>query len=376
MNYSEIESNRFNLRILRGTQESLDPQAISHIIDAERADVAIIRIPATEQHTVHILDRTGFPYICADNLVYYACDLATYTPKPLRNAHLKFVPCSDAEYGALNVLVDKCFTDYTNHYYSNPVLDKTDILAGYKEWALKYATSNSPTQTCLLVKRGDTVIAFSTYRFEGNECEIILNGVAPEESRAGVYSDLVRFAQAHFKGLGCKTMIVSTQVQNYAVQKVWAREGFQLAYAYTTVHINALLGEHDTRALTITPTQEEINAIGQTRGDMNPIHFDIEAALAQGLEGKTTHGLLINNILSRYYGTEYPGDGTIFAGYSYRFFKPLFIGQSYTCAISFPIKNLTKGVFKSVVQVRNEATGVLCALVYVDLINKRFVVHQ
>ena len=62
-----------------------------------------------------------------------------------------------------------------------------------------------------------------------------------QESGGGIYGDLIRHTQADFASRGFSTMLVSTQVNNFAVQKVWAREGFHLFEAWDTYHVNALL---------------------------------------------------------------------------------------------------------------------------------------
>lgn len=72
-------------------------------------------------------------------------------------------------------------------------------------------------------------------------------GVRRPASGGGVYGDLIRFTQAYFKNKGFRKMKVSTQVNNYAVQKVWGWEVFYIAEAYLTVHINAFLeNENDS----------------------------------------------------------------------------------------------------------------------------------
>ena len=56
-----------------------------------------------------------------------------------------------------------------------------------------------------------------------------------------IYTNLVRNMQRHFKGLVFKKILIASQLQNYPVQKVWAREGFFLIDSHETYHINAFL---------------------------------------------------------------------------------------------------------------------------------------
>ena len=61
----------------------------------------------------------------------------------------------------------------------------------------------------------------------------------------GIYSDVVRFTQNYFKAIGMKKMWVSTQLQNYSVQKSWIEEGFYLKKSFETYHINTLLAKQN-----------------------------------------------------------------------------------------------------------------------------------
>jgi len=38
-------------------------------------------------------------------------------------------------------------------------------------------------------------------------------------------------------------MTVTTQIQNYAVQKIWVKEGFSLCNSFDTYHINSFLNQ-------------------------------------------------------------------------------------------------------------------------------------
>jgi GNAT superfamily N-acetyltransferase len=66
--------------------------------------------------------------------------------------------------------------------------------------------------------------------------EIVLNAVRPELGGRGVYGWLVSEALALAAGRGASRMITSTQLNNYAPQKVWARLGFCHERSFYTFH--------------------------------------------------------------------------------------------------------------------------------------------
>lgn len=331
MNYSEIESKRFGLRVVRGQVERLDLDALLLEIDTLRADVAMVRVPVTKQYTIPSLEALGIPCICADTLVSYKCNLASYEPQPLRNPHLEYVRCDESHHAELDALVDKCFKNYTNHYYSNPVLDKSDILSGYKEWARTYAMGNGPSQKCWIVRRAEKILGFATCHFDGTKCEGVLYCVVPEASGIGLYSDLIRFTQSHFKSAGFRMMTVSSQIQNYTVQKVWALEGFRLAGAEVTLHLNAFLGDRETQWFDFSFREE------------SSWDLDLRTILASHFPSVLVKGMRCRAI------------------------RDIDSSVKYAVGVSFPGGD----GLRSVVQVRNSSSRELCALAFFELGNKK-----
>ena len=247
MHYSDSESRRFQLQVYRDHIEDIHLKEIIQEIESKNIDLAILRIPAEKQYQIAALEQGNLPYIIADTLVYYTVDLTKYTVDPLRNTDLIFAECKLADQRVIGERVDEIFPGYTNHYYSNPHLNKENILEGYKEWASGYIAEENPSRISWIVKRGDDFVGFATCSFDATESEGVLYGVRPRFSGGGIYGDFIRFTQNYFQKKQIPAMKVSTQVQNYAVQKVWSREGFYLNKAYITIHINAFLRKKPVR---------------------------------------------------------------------------------------------------------------------------------
>jgi hypothetical protein len=238
---SEKESDRFQMNIVRASMDELDVDALAKSIDAFQADLTILRIPCENVSQIAMLQSLPYAFFQTDTLVYYYVDFDVYTPKALKNADLSFVEAIPADKEILAHLVDEIFPGYTNHYNSNPHINKQHILEGYKEWVLDFVGAEN--KFVFLVKKNDAVVGFATCTKDGDEAEGVLYGVLPNAAGGGVYSDIIRFTQQYMKDLGVNTMKVSTQVQNYAVQKVWSREGFYMKKSFATLHINSLLGQ-------------------------------------------------------------------------------------------------------------------------------------
>lgn len=247
MEYSKLESKRFGLCVFRGgVQTHIDPTYIKHFIEQNQVDVLIFRIHAQDQHQIYQIHRLGYETLVADTLVYYERALKGMK-SVYRNTDLTFEFAQKKDQTILNQLTDDIFQHYTNHYFSNPNFDKQSIVDGYKEWALSHISQSydlKQTDKLLwLIKKNAQYVGFTACKVEkaNHTFNGVLNGIASHARRLGIYEDMIRFMCQYFEQRGFERMRISTQVQNYAVQKVWARNKFHMTQAYLTIHINAML---------------------------------------------------------------------------------------------------------------------------------------
>ncbi|MBN1203335.1 MAG: GNAT family N-acetyltransferase [Myxococcaceae bacterium] len=330
------ESQRFGLRIFRGSVEELDERLLLSELLRHEVDVAIVRLLRDGHGQLHRLQALGLPYIVADTLVYYSCDLTQHEPGGQKNEDVAFIECGPAHAEVVDRLVETSFADYKNHYSMNPLLDPRGLVAGYQEWARGFITGADPHRRAWVVRAGEEPIAFATCSFEGDTSEVVLNGVHPAHAGRGIYGDLLRFIQRVSKQQGLTRMRISTQVSNFAVQKVWARNGFSLTDAYLTVHINALLSARGAHGLVreVVLSAEELPRFSQSSG-----------ALAASL-------------MARVFTEEFPGPGTAIVQQSFRVLRPLSADRPYRFQYAFHPRDPAKGPWLAVVTVRDDAGNV------------------
>ena len=336
LSFSAPDSRRFGLSVWRGRSDSADWHAIGKAVLANACDVAIVRVPAGAHMAIRLLNHWCLPALHADTLVYYACDLSRHAPAPLRNADLVMRRATLADAGTLRAMVANTFANYTSHYHANPLFPPEEILAGYEEWATSHLRDGD--LAVWLALRDGEAIAFAACRDHGGGTwEGVLYGVSADAAGGGVYGDLIRHTQREALARGASRMIVSTQVQNYAVQKVWAREGFHLYEALDTFHINALLSagpQLAERSLRFSAAQ--IARFGEVSGDCNPLHVDVQAARQAGFRSTIAHGVMTLAELSRILGVEVPGPGTIITHLSAGFLGPVVADEPYTLSMHVP----------------------------------------
>lgn len=236
--YSEVDSKRFGKNIHRGVIHSIDLEKLKEYIKINGVELLILRVPVTLSETIYKLNVLSQSVILADTLVYYHADLTQDFPKKLKN-EIGFVQVDLQNGKVVQDIIPQIFANYTNHYSSNPSLDRKLITQGYIEWATGYVRQKDETKMAWVVYKEDVPIGFATcsQNPQIKECEGVLYGVLPDFTGGGIYSDIIRFTQNYFHENGFQKMKVSTQIQNFAVQKVWSREGFSLKEAFYTFHI-------------------------------------------------------------------------------------------------------------------------------------------
>lgn len=246
MIYSLSESKRFKMNIYRESiefQDSICIDGIKSNLINQNVDILFLRIDTLLKYEQFRLTNLGYQIIHCDSLVYYKSTLIPKIKVPLKNK-LKFIVVDNENCELLKEMIPLIFNNYQNHYYSNPLLDKKDILDGYVEWVISSINKDKNDEiTWIVYNDSDDVVAFAkcSFNFQNSSCEGILFGVLPDYSSGGIYTDLIRFTKNYFSDLGIQTMNVSTQLQNYAVQKIWNRENFFMYKSYDTYHINSLL---------------------------------------------------------------------------------------------------------------------------------------
>jgi len=321
-------------------------------------DVAIVRVPSGRSQCINSLVKWALPLIHADTLVYYKCDLSSYVPKPLRNSDVVMRKADPSDMDSLRRLIAETFKDYVNHYHANALFSRNSILEGYQEWAESHLLSNG--RTLWVADRDGDLVAFAACSEDDarQEGEIALNAVAPGQSGRGLYGDLVRHTQAVFRRRGFKLMKISTQVSNFAVQKVWAREGFFMFEAWDTFHISPLLSAgriaYDRE---IVLNSEQVASFVEASGNLNAIDLNAEA-------GRIAHGVMA---FAEITGTEVSGSGAILGHLHMAFFRPMVASNSYRLMLRVPGGLKEAGRMHAIAQVHDDA-GRLCSLGHTELV--------
>ena len=230
-----LETRRFGFTCAKRTDPDAKLGAVNAAARAQRVRMISTRVDVSDLSEVHALEADGYQLM--DTLVYYRRPLGPNETKPLPRQGYQIRPAVPSDAGHIRDIARKAFTGYIGHYHADPRLENTDADAAYVEWAENSIRHMADGNIALVALEGEQIIGFLTLRQNTpRQFEIVLNGVSPCHQRSGLYTNLLANACFLAHERGGAEIIISTQINNYAVQKVWSKSGMTLYGGYYTFH--------------------------------------------------------------------------------------------------------------------------------------------
>ncbi len=118
------------------------------------------------------------------------------------------------------------------------------------------------------------------------------------------------------------------------------------------------LGQKYTHSFSYS--QEQVNEFARVTGDNNPVHLDEEFASKSIFKRRIAHGMLGASILSKVFGTLFPGNGTIYLNQTLNFLRPMYVEEEYEAV--FEVKELIIDKNRAIISttiINNEGKSVL-----------------
>lgn len=232
---SPIDSERFGISVARAMVATPDTLAsVNDFCREKGVTLLIARCPASELGTAQAMERDEFSLM--DTLIYYARNLGK-TPVPLDTGTIPVRPVRSGEAEAVERVAAESFREYFGHYHADGRLPRRQCDEVYTSWAVRSCTSRDVADEVLVAELDANIVGFATLRLNSpEEGEGVLFGVDPSAQGRGVYRSFMVHGMKWCVSKGATRMVVSTQISNVAVQKVWARLGFEANQAYYTFH--------------------------------------------------------------------------------------------------------------------------------------------
>lgn len=226
-----IETRRFGITAAKVIDQGASVDAINVAALAQQVQMLTIRVSTDDLSRVQTLEADG--YRLMDTLVYYDRTLTDLAPT--QDPLIRLATPADADKVA--DVARMSFAGYIGHYHADPRLSDTSADAAYVEWAQNSIKACSPQSPAYVAAEGNNIHGFLTVRLNSNlEAEIVLNAVHPNMQDKGIYSRLLASSMSALKATHHERILISTQVNNVAVQRAWGRQGLRMARSYYTLH--------------------------------------------------------------------------------------------------------------------------------------------
>lgn len=230
----ELTSSRFSIKAARLVDLDVATTAIDDAACAGEFEFAVARVDASALAAVHRLERAGFRLM--DTLVYFS-RLIPGTPAVANEggASIRLATSEDIE--SVSSIARNAFAVYIGHFHTDERLDNDLATDTYVDWAQNLVANVDESNPVLIAAEGEEVIGFLAMSDVGSGvAEIRLNAVHPDQQGRGVYAALLSRAITFVAEAGDAELVVSTQLDNYRVQRSWVRAGFMPQRSLYTFH--------------------------------------------------------------------------------------------------------------------------------------------
>ncbi|MGJ3239763.1 MAG: GNAT family N-acetyltransferase [Anaerolineae bacterium] len=235
LSLSEADHRRFSTITAKASEISAtDLSTLDAFCHENAVRLSITRVNANDLRVVQALESDG--YRLMDTLTYYAFKFGKKPiPEDTSGHVLRLAQADDID--PVTAIAEASFKGYYGHYHADPRLPDEQCDAVYVDWATRSVKSPEMADAVFVVARDGQLDGFATLRRNNEEeGEGVLFGVAPHAQGQGIYKAMMIRGMQWCQQQGVTQMIVSTQITNIAVQKVWARLGFEMNRAYYTLH--------------------------------------------------------------------------------------------------------------------------------------------
>lgn len=232
---NHLETARFGIVAARIVDAGASPAVIDEVARSQGVQMLTVRIEVSDLPRVHAFEQAG--YRLMDTLVYYDRPLEVLPPRATLPNGLTCRLAVPEDAPAVAAVARAGFQGYMGHYHTDPRLDDAAADAAYVEWAETSTTRVSSDTPVLLANLHGQTVGFVTLGFNSpQEAEVALNAVHPTSQGRGVYKALLVDALYWARDVGATRIVISTQINNYAVQRVWSRLCFVHCRSLYTFH--------------------------------------------------------------------------------------------------------------------------------------------
>ena len=365
--YCEEESRLCGVRVWRLSSLTHESRLIQKAVVESEADIVFVEGASDTCADQVRLSRLGFPYLVGETSLNY--DWGGSGPVGLvggltgEGTGVHVQPCVPRESADFRRAVLEAGTSNLPAWlgkagFFGAAADREGALCCYAEAGSRAWVAHDAGAVA-----GFLVVTDAAHR----DRDGVFFGVRPGDHEAEVLRALFLAWERSGAG-GPPAGLVAVSASDTLTQRVMAQRGLLPVRATSSFFLTPYLSltNGPVGLLSLRATADDLALCGRLTGDTNAIHFDDSAAAAAGFPSRVAHGLIASGVLSRYFGTVFPGHGTVFRGYTHRFIAPVLLERTYEARISFPAVDLARGTYRAVAKIVDES-GKVCLLAWCDL---------
>ena len=193
----------------------------------------ITRCDAADTAAIHQMESAGF--LLMDTFVRYRFDLRSKPVPPAGELDVHSFRPRDVS--AIREVAASAFRGYIGHFHRDLRLDRARCDQLYIEWAANSCQEKQLADDVLVAELDGHVVAFATLKtLTSSVAEGSLFGVHANAQGRGIYRALIAHSLEWCSVRGKEVMEVDSQVNNYSVQRVWQRLGYEIYASGHTFH--------------------------------------------------------------------------------------------------------------------------------------------
>jgi GNAT superfamily N-acetyltransferase len=231
---SAIDEKRFGVKIAKASLVFEDIPKVMEFCSSNHVECLIARCPTNDIPAAQEME--GQDFLLMDTIAYYSYKLKG-KPVPEDDSVLQVRPIRLGEEHIVKDIAAASFRGYSGHYHADSKLEKKKCDEVYTDWAYRSCLSPKIDNDMLAAESDGIIHGFAFIRVNSPSVgEGVLFGVSPSSQGKGIYRLLMIGGIRCCIKRGLDKMVVSTQITNVTVQKVWTRLGFELSHSYYTFH--------------------------------------------------------------------------------------------------------------------------------------------
>ena len=230
------DTEHFGFKIASfGPKEHSDIAPAMQFARSQDVKLVIARCPVENGPIVQALQKTGF--LLMDTLVRYHFIFGK-KELPVDTGGIPVRPVRPEDVPSVGKIAGASFKGYGGHFHNDPKLDKGKCDELYVKWAINSCRDKKVANEVFVADDHGEVLGFITAKKISEEAgDGVLACVGPKAQGNGIYRSFIVKVMHWCHEEGLKRMELGPLVNNYAVQRVWQRLGFEIYASTHTFHL-------------------------------------------------------------------------------------------------------------------------------------------